>query len=468
VSDITDKPRQITQITQLMPDLSRAADKYGTPVYVIDMASVDAAARQIEAAFGGSWLLHYSLKANDLPAITGYLARRGWGGSVVSTGEWQYAAHAGLANDAIAFEGIGKTDAQLEHAVAEAAAGRPVRWLVLESAEETERLSQLAASYRLGHGDRPPLDVLVRLNPAVAPETRDELAVGRAASKFGLPEADIRALVRRGPLAGGAAAAGLRLRGIHVHIGSALADVGAWSEAGLQATRLLAEINRHADTADTVDFGGGFPLPGPGLPGPAEFRQALLRALTQAALTLPPRPAIEPGRYLVGQAGWLVSRVLHVRRPTPVTPVPEQVVLDAGMTELMRPALYGSVHSVHAIRAVAGRGALRETVVEGPVCESTDSFGIQQLPPLKRDDLVAIDQAGAYAASFTSRYNGRPQPTEVLLWPDGSLQHCRRPDITAPVMPSTEPGHSDLAPALTRGTGAVLRQSTTNQLRHCG
>lgn len=451
-----------------MPDLARAADKYGTPVYVIDMASVDAAARQAEAAFGGSWLLHYSLKANDLPAIAGYLTRRGWGGSVVSTGEWQYAAHAGLANDAIAFEGIGKTDAQLEHAVAEAAAGRPVRWLVLESAEETERLGQLAFSYRLGHGGRPPLDVLVRLNPAVAPETRDELAVGRAASKFGLPETDIRALVRRGLLASGAAATGLRLRGIHVHVGSALTDVGAWSEAGLQATWLLAEINRHAGTADTVDFGGGFPLSGPGLPGPAEFHQALLRALSQAGLTLPPRPAIEPGRYLVGQAGWLVSRVLHVRRPAAATPGPEQAVLDAGMTELMRPALYGSVHSVHAIRAAAGRGALRETVVEGPVCESTDSFGIQQLPPLKRDDLVAIDQAGAYAASFTSRYNGRPQPAEVLLWPDGSLQRCRRPDIVTPAMPPAEPCLSDLASALTGSPDRSCASPPPDQPRHCG
>lgn len=234
VSDITDKRHQIAR---LLPDLARAADKYGTPVYVIDMASVDATARQIAAAFGGPWLLHYSLKANDLPAIAGYLARRSWGGAVVSTGEWQRAAHAGLTNDAIVFEGIGKTDAQLEYAVAEAA---------------------------------------------------------------------------------------------------------------------------------------------------------------------------------------------------------------------------------------AGRGALRETAVEGPVCESTDSFGIHQLPSLKRDDLVAIDQAGACAASFTSRYNGRPQPAEVLLWPDGSMQRCRSPDITTPVMSSSETYLCDLAPALTGSSDPVLHYPTTAQPRHRG
>ena len=415
-------PRTIAQVKDA---LAAAADRFGTPVYVMDMIAVAAAARQVETAFGSPWLLHYSLKANDLPAIAGYLASRGWGGAVVSTGEWQHARHGGLANQDVVFEGIGKTDAQLGYAAAETAAGGPPRWLVVESAEELSCLADLAAGYQLGRRGRPAIDVLLRMNPGVDPETRREFAVGAPASKFGLPEAEISALAR----SAAADYPGLTIRGIHVHVGSALTDVGAWALAGLRATRLLADIARHCPRADTVDYGGGFPLPGSDSPGPARFRDALLDALADAGLSLPRRPAIEPGRYLVGGAGWLVSRVLHVRKqPEPDAGEP-RVILDAGMTELMRPALYGSVHRVHALQP--GGDSLRPTAVDGPVCEMTDSFGTHQLPPLARGDLVAIEEAGAYAASFTSRYNGRPHPAEALLWQGGELEECERPALQA-------------------------------------
>jgi diaminopimelate decarboxylase len=205
----------------------------------------------------------------------------------------------------------------------------------------------------------------------------------------------------------------------------------AWAEAGLRATRLVRELASYAPDADTVDFGGGFPLLAEDAPGPAQFRAALLRALEDAGLPLPARPAIEPGRYLVGDAGWLVASVLH-SRPACDRDGQAQVVLDAGMTEFIRPALYGTHHRVHALQP--DRRAADDfvsTSVEGPVCESTDTFGIHQLPPVRRGDLVAIENAGAYAASFTSRYNGRPAPAEVLLWPDGSLERCDRPEVLA-------------------------------------
>jgi diaminopimelate decarboxylase len=433
LSETIDGSRTIAELTDV---LASAADRFGTPVYVMDMTSVAAAARQVEDAFGSPWLLHYSLKANDLPAIAGYLAGRGWGGAVVSAGEWQHARHGGLSNRSVVFEGIGKTDAQLGYAAAETAAGRPPRWLVVESAEELTCLADLAARYQLGRGGRPAIDVLLRLNPGVDPETRREFAVGSQASKFGIPEAEISALVR-------AAAAdwpGVTVRGIHVHVGSALTDVRAWALAGVRATRLLADIARYCPRADTVDYGGGFPLPGSGRPGPAQFRDALLEALAEAGLRLPPRPAIEPGRYLVGSAGWLVSRVLHVRQQPQSGAAEPRVILDAGMTELMRPALYGSLHRVHALRPHGD--TLRATVVDGPVCEMTDSFGTHQLPPLARGDLVAIEQAGAYAASFTSRYNGRPHPAEALLRRGGELELSERPAVQ---MPDHEPAERGLA-----------------------
>jgi diaminopimelate decarboxylase len=407
----------------LSPVLIAAARAYGTPVYVIDMATVGRAAAELEAAFPAPWVLQYSLKANDLPAISAYLHSRGWGGNVVSSGEWQFARYAGVGNSALTFEGIGKTDAQLEYAVREAVGGRPLRWLAVESASEAEQLAAFAAQHRLGQRGREPLDVLLRLNPQVAPETRAEFAVGSAASKFGMIADEIRALLRDGILN----MPGLRLRGIQVHTGSDLREVGAWADAGVHATRLLREIIPRAPHADTVDFGGGFPLSSEEAPGPARFHAALLDGLEAEGLDLPARVAIEPGRYLVGDAGWLVTSVLHSR------PARDEgqamAVLDAGMTEFIRPALYGSHHTAHALQA---EGELRSTSLEGPVCESTDTLGTHRLPPLRRGDIVAIERAGAYSASFTSRYNGRPAPPEVLHWPDGSLERCHRPEI--PVM----------------------------------
>ncbi|MHB1432443.1 MAG: hypothetical protein ACYCVZ_10055, partial [Streptosporangiaceae bacterium] len=212
-------------VGELSPALVRAAERFGTPVYVLDMVSVDAAARQVAAAFGPPWILQYSLKANDLPALVAFLHDRDWGANVVSAGEWRSARAGRIGNAAMSFEGIGKTDADLAFAVTETASGRPPRWLAVESADEAGRLADLAASHRLGRDGRPGLDLLVRLNPEVEPETTAQFAVGARASKFGMTGEEILALAASGLLD----RPGLRLRGVHVHAGSDLRDVAAWA-----------------------------------------------------------------------------------------------------------------------------------------------------------------------------------------------------------------------------------------------
>lgn len=410
--------------------LEHAADRFGTPVYVVDLTAVAESAGGLETAFGAPWVRQFSLKANDLPALTEFLAGRGWGANVVSHGEWDCARTAGVPNSAVTFEGIGKTDAELAYAVSECAAGRPLRWLALESPDEALRLAELAAGGGLGVGGTPPLDVLVRVNPAVDPETSAEFAVGAASSKFGMEPAEIVDLARSGVLSGA-----LRLRGVHVHAGSALRDVVAWAAAGVVAVRLSGVLAGIVPGVDTVDFGGGFPVPGDGAPTPQQFAETLAQQLDEHGLTLPSRCAIEPGRALVGHAGWLVGSVLHARHHArPIgQQTAQQVVLDVGMTELMRPALYGSRHAILPLRASDASAVPVTTSVDGPICELTDSFGVHELPALRRGDLVAIAEAGAYAASFTSRYNGRPQPPELLRWPTGELEHCARPAIAAPL-----------------------------------
>jgi diaminopimelate decarboxylase len=365
------------RLPALAPALRAAADAHDTPLYVTDLPTLDRCAAEIESAFPGPWLRRYSLKANGLPALVRRLARRGWGGNVVSAGEWRLARRAGLPNAEISFEGIGKTDRELEAVVRAALDGQPLRWLCVESADEVRALSRLGRDLGAGRRGRPPVGILVRLNPQVEPETTAGLAVGRMTSKFGLTAAEVRQL----RLAGAFDDPGICLRGVHVHVGSQLAGVQAWTGGARAALGVWAELReRYGDQVDTVDFGGGFPSGLAAAPSPAGFRLALDDLIATQKLAVPARVAIEPGRSVVAASGWILARVLHVRSRGHR----QQVVIDAGMTELIRPSLYGARHCVYAVSGRRAPGDLLDTAVEGPVCESSDTFGVHRLPVLRR------------------------------------------------------------------------------------
>ena len=501
----------------LAPALREIARRYGTPAYVTDIASVEAAAAAVGSAFPAPWERRYSLKANDLPALVARLAGLGFGANVVSRGEWALATRAGVPNADITLEGIGKTDADLRAAARAAAAGVPLRWVALESADEAAALAravraiddrmtatarvdaagQVAAGRGPGVGDvRLRVDVLLRLNPEVDPETHRGLATGAAVSKFGLTADEMAAALD----AGGGPDGPLRFRGLHLHVGSQLGAAGAWRDAVRRGLALLALLRGGLPTFDTLDVGGGFPVAPLGVPVPDPGRFARELPALLAAIPADRRPdrlAVEPGRVLVARAGWIVARVLHVRErigppgeparldrsgPLSRAVVPREartddraerlVVIDAGMTELMRPALSGAepavvaltsrghavasaLEAVHTGRsaawgaAAADRDAIRAAReaatghsqrldeasaasgwrlvrVDGPICESTDTFGEHRLPPLRRGDLVAIRDTGAYGAAMRSAYNGRPRPPEVFVEVDGSLTLARR------------------------------------------
>jgi diaminopimelate decarboxylase len=414
--------------------LRKAATRHGTPVYLTDEAAIAAAADELRTAFPDPWIRQYSVKANDVPAVIGTATAdgRGLGANVVSRGEWALARAAGVRNRRITLEGIGKTDADLRAAVRAAVDGDPILWLALESPDEAAVLGGLAA--RAGLGRRPgpgrpvapPLDVLFRLNPDVTPETHAGLAVGAGGSKFGMTETELSAAVELVARSEG----GLRGRGIHLHVGSQLGAVDAWRDAVRRGLALLALLGGTLPDFDTLDVGGGFAVPpfGEAGPRPERFARELPALLkTIPADRRPARLAIEPGRFVIARAGWLVGRVLHVRDRGG-----RQVVLDTGMTELIRPALYGGRHAIVALTSL-GRPVERWPTTEdepvdvhGPICESTDALGTHPLPALRRGDLVAIRDAGAYGASLSSRYNGRPRPPQVLLRADGSIVLGRR------------------------------------------
>ena len=410
--------------------LRLAAHRFGTPLYLTDVAALHAAVATLREAFPDPWVRQYSLKANDTPAIGRLVATPGFGANVVSRGEWAIARRAGVSNDRISLEGVGKTDSDLRAAVRAWRAGEALRWLSIESGDEAavlERLTTSGIAPRSGRRratDR--FDVLLRLNPEVVPETHAGLAVGAGASKFGMEESELSQVVERlsdGPIG---------TRGIHIHVGSQLGAVDAWRDAVRRALALLALIRGTRPEFDTLDVGGGFPAAPVGTLAPTPER--FVREIPPLLAGIPPdrqpsRWAVEPGRTLVARAGWLLSRVLHVRDRGG-----RQVVIDAGMTELIRPALYGAVHPIVALTSLGEPAESLDTAdpdvarVEGPICESTDALGEHPLPAVRRGDLVAIRDAGAYASSMASTYNGRRKPRQVLLQPDGRLVLAGRGD----------------------------------------
>ena len=282
------------------------------------------------------------------------VTERGFGANVVSRGEWALARRAGVPNERITLEGIGKTPADLRAAARAAGDGEPLRWIALESPEEAEALAVAAT-----RAHAPRIDVLYRLNPDVAPETLTGLAVGAGATKFGMTETEIATAIE----AGGGPDGPLRSRGIHLHVGSQLGAVDAWRDAVRKALSLAALWRGSIETFDTVDLGGGFPVRPTDEPSPSPERFArelgpLLEAVPEERR--PTRLAIEPGRALVARAGWLVARVLHVRDRAG-----RQVIVDAGMTELIRPALYGARHPIVALTS-AGRPVDRDVTGRTP------------------------------------------------------------------------------------------------------
>jgi len=384
--------------------LAAIADAAGTPLYVYSSRAIREAYRAIGQAFAGyPHAIHYALKANSTLAIARLLRSLGSGADANSAGEIRVAERAGFAPSDIVFTGVGKTRDELEYAI-----GIGVGAINCESAGEIDRVAALARA--MGRDAR----VALRVNPDIDAQSHPNISTGLKTNKFGVPIEDARTIYRerRG-------LAGVRFVGVHVHIGSQITTIEPLRRAAEAIVGVAADLVADGVPLEHLDLGGGLGVAYEGRPvvSAREYAEAVIPILRRANLPV----VLEPGRAIVAHAGALVSRVVDAKS------YPDSrrfIVLDAGMTELLRPALYGSYHRIAAV--TPRPGPERPLDVVGPICESSDVFARDRsLPPVEVGDLVAVLDVGAYGAVMASNYNRRMLAPEVLV-DDGRWTVIRR------------------------------------------
>ena len=377
--------------------LARIAEDVGTPFYCYSTATLERHYRVLSEAFQGTdHLICFAVKANSNQAVLRTMARLGAGMDVVSEGELRRARAAGVPADKIIFAGVGKTRDELAYAVSEGVLGFNV-----ESEPELEALSEVASR------QRKTARISIRVNPDVDARTHAKISTGKSENKFGIPFLDAPRLYAQA-----ARLPGIRISGIHMHIGSQITDLMPFRDAFRLMRELVIGLRREGHELEHLDLGGGLGVPYRGTndvpPHPDEYAATAKAALGDLGLKL----ILEPGRMIAGNAGVLVSRVICSKRGADKI----FTIVDAAMNDLIRPTLYEAHHDIWPVREA--KLALEHQVqdVVGPVCETGDYLALgRSLPPLEPGDLIAIMTAGAYGAVMSSTYNSRLLVPEVLV-----------------------------------------------------
>ena len=384
--------------------LTEIAARVGTPCYVYSAAAITESYQRLDQAFGGyPHAIHYALKANSTLAIVRLLKSLGSGVDANSIGEVELALRCGFRPEQIVFTGVGKSADELDRAVA-----LGLLAINVESPGELDRLDRLAQARATV------ARVALRVNPDIDALSHPHISTGLKTNKFGVPiaaAADIFREIARRP--------GLHAAGVHVHIGSQVTALEPLERAAATAADLTIALRGEGIALHHIDLGGGLGISYDGTPAidPADYGRALVRAVSRSGVIA----VLEPGRVLVGPAGVLITRVVDVKH---FEGERRFVVLDAGMTELMRPALYGAFHRIEPVQVREGEHIIADIV--GPVCESTDTFARgRSLPPVEVGDLMVVRDVGAYGSVMASTYLRRPLAPEVLV-ENGEWRQIRR------------------------------------------
>lgn len=399
--------------------LSTIARAVGTPTYVYSASAVREQYARLAAALDGvPFRIHYSLKANSNLAILRLLRSLGSAADVVSGGELFRARRAGFAPHDIIFGGVGKTEREIADGI-----DAGVLLLNVESEDELRIANRLAGVRRVV------VPVALRVNPEITVETpHSYIRTGEKGHKFGIPYDEVRDVARTA-----AALPNVVLRGLDMHVGSQLSRLDAYRHGIERVLELLSQLRSDgAKDLQYLDIGGGLAVTYDAEePTDLErFAQIVVPAVRSTELQL----IVEPGRFMVGNAGVLISRVLYRKR----SGGKELVVVDAGMTDLLRPSHYNAYHRIEAVDLVDGRSRVD---VVGPVCESGDFLALDRdIEDLRPGDLVAVHSAGAYGYVMSSNYNTRGRPAEVLVDGDRfalvtqreSYEHLVMPELLEP------------------------------------
>lgn len=368
------------------------AEQFGTPAYVYSATAIETAWREFDQAFAGhDHLVCYAVKANSNLGVLSLLARLGSGFDIVSGGELERVLRAGGQADKIVFSGVGKTAEEMRRAV-----DAGIACFNVESASELRLLNTIAGEL----GTRAPMSI--RVNPDVDPRTHPYIATGLRENKFGIASDAAVALYHEA-----ASLDHLDIRGIDCHIGSQITEISPFVTALARVLELVDELEAAGIELDHVDVGGGLGV---------RYRdeepvhiEDYARAILETLGHRRHRLMFEPGRYIVANAGILLSRVITLKDNEDK----HFAVIDAAMNDLIRPALYQSWHDVRAVSPRAGEPRTWEIV--GPVCETGDFLARNRSLCIDEGDLVAIDSAGAYSFVMSSNYNTRGRAPEIMV-----------------------------------------------------
>jgi diaminopimelate decarboxylase len=376
--------------------LDRLAEEVGTPFYCYSTATLERHYKVFAGALPAGSLVAFSVKANGNLAVLKTLARLGAGADVVSGGELAKALAAGIPAGKIVFSGVGKTREEMRSALE---AG--IYQFNVESEPELLALDEVAHSL----GKRAP--ITLRINPDVDAKTHAKITTGTAETKFGIPFERAREAY-----AHAAKLKNLEIVGVDVHIGSQITDLQPFETAFQRVAELVGLLRANGHAITRLDLGGGLGVPYENSnrtpPDPSEYGAMVSRVTKGLDCTL----SFEPGRLIAANAGVLVSRVLYVKHGE----AKHFLIIDAGMNDLLRPAMYDAWHEIVPVKEPGSASARMRYDVVGPVCETSDLFAAgREMPELKSGELVAILTAGAYGAVMAGDYNARPRIPEVLV-----------------------------------------------------
>ena len=392
-------------------DLAQAAEKFGTPLYIYSASTLLDHYTRMDAALEPlDHLICYAVKANSNRAILKLLADAGAGFDIVSGGELFRALKAGADPKKITFAGVGKTRTEIEYALEQG-----VHSFNVESEAELEFIDKIAGEKK----ERAP--IALRVNPDVDPHTHKYISTGSHENKFGIALADAPRIYERA-----AKMANINIVGVQMHIGSQITEAGPFAAAISKVAPLVRDL-KSKYKIEFFSIGGGMGIiykralesgsgkwwhDHGGEPSAFSVRD-YANAIVPPLRDLGVRVLVEPGRFLVGNAGALLTRVLYLKKSAAKT----FAIVDAGMNDLIRPALYEGYHEIVPVKSGNGDSPNRHKIdIVGPVCESGDFFALErEMPELREGDLLVIMSAGAYGFVMASNYNSRPLPAEALV-----------------------------------------------------